>query len=181
MAQAKWYAVHTVTGHEKKVARDILQRADSLDLNKEVLETFIPMHDVTKYEGGKKVIKSERKIPGYVLVKMIMNDATWECVRRTPSVIRFVSGQEEKALPLPLSRREADLLLGLVEEEAKPKERTEPVAEVGTSVVITEGPFEGMMGSIVEHNSLTGKCIVMCSIFGRETPIEVPEGILRKL
>ncbi|MDG6897448.1 transcription termination/antitermination protein NusG [Actinobacillus delphinicola] len=166
----RWYVLQAFSGYEGRVAatlREYIKQHEMEDLFSEVL---VPTEEVVENVGGKRR-KSERKFfPGYVLVKMEMNDYTWQLVRSVPRVMGFIGGTPDK--PAPISNREADLILNRLEQNAdKPKPRT--MFQPGEDIRVTEGPFADFNGTVEEIDYEKGRLKVSVSIFGRATPVEL--------
>lgn len=165
--QSKWYVIHTYSGHEARVAENLKQRVQSLGLVGHVQEMFIPTQDKIEIRSGKKYTVTEKIFPGYLLVRMILDDPTWLAVRTTPGVTGFV-GTGSK--PIPLSNDE----VGTIQKFATigaPKFKTK--FSLGEAVRITDGPFADYMGSVNSIDEERGRLKVLVSIFGRETPVEL--------
>lgn len=164
---AKWYVIHTYSGHEARVAENLKQRVQSLGLVGHVMEMFIPTQDKIEIRSGKKYTVTEKIFPGYLLVRMILDDPTWLAVRTTPGVTGFVGTGSQ---PIPLS----DLEVSGIQKFATigaPKFKTK--FSVGEAVRITDGPFADYMGSVSAIDEERGRLKVLVSIFGRETPVEL--------
>jgi len=133
-----WYVVHSYSGYEKKVQANLENRVKSMHLEDKIFEVEIPMEDVVEYKNGKKVTVARKKFPGYVLVRMYMDDDSWYAVRNTPNVTGFVGSGTK---PSPLSRREVERILGVEKEEGAKKEKPtfKPEWEVGETVRVVEG------------------------------------------
>ena len=136
-----------------------------------IFEVHIPMEDVVEFKGGKKVTVPKKVFPGYILVRMTLDDDSWYAVRNTPGVTGFVAGNAQK--PTPLSRREVERFLGVQEEEEKAKPRFKPEWEVGEQVRVVTGPFADFNGVIEDMNVDQQKIVVLVNIFGRDTPVEL--------
>ena len=136
-----------------------------------IFEVHIPMEDVVEFKGGKKVTVPKKVFPGYILVRMTLDDDSWYAVRNTPGVTGFVAGNAQK--PTPLSRREVERFLGVQEEEEKTKPRFKPDWEVGEQVRVVTGPFADFNGVIEDINIDQQKIVVLVNIFGRDTPVEL--------
>jgi transcriptional antiterminator NusG len=164
---AKWYVVHTYSGHEYKVTKALKQRVKTMGLSDKVFEVIIPLQDKFAIRKGEKVKKQEKVFPGYILVKMSMSDNAWLVVRTTPGVTGFVGASKK---PQPISKEEVEKILSTITEE-----KTEYKAKftIGEAVKITDGPFSEFLGTIEEVDKEKGKLKVLVSIFGRETPVEV--------
>jgi len=170
-----WYVVHTYAGYENKVKANLQSRISSMNMEEKIFEVVIPMEDVMEIKGGKKQVVSRKVFPGYLLVRMYLDDDSWYVVRNTPGVTGFVGSG---AKPTPLSEKEVAKIL-----ETKPVEKLKPRVEwqVGESVTVTSGPFAQLPGSIAEINADQQKLKVLVSIFGRETPVELAFDQVQKL
>jgi len=164
---AKWFVAHTASGHEIRVAETLRQRVESMGYADKVLELLIPTQDRIVIRGGKKANKKEKIFPGYLLVKMIMNDNTWLTVRTTPGITGFVGAGNK---PTPLSELEVSNIQKFISTPAK---RFKTRFSLGEAVKITDGPFSGFLGAINQLDEEKGKVKVLVSIFGRETPVEL--------
>jgi transcription antitermination protein nusG len=161
--EAKWYVIHTYSGYENKVKANIEKIVENRKLHDLILDVVVPMEEQIEIKDGKKKATLKKVFPGYVLVKMVMNDETWYLVRNTRGVTGFV-GPGSK--PVPLSDDEIRMM-GV--------EQVETVVdyEVGDSVRVIDGPLEGFIGTVEEISMDKKKVRVMISMFGRETPVEL--------
>ena len=172
MEQHRWYAIQTTAGHENKV-RSLIQRKIEQDPRpaeeRQIRQALVPTQEMIEIKNGKKV-NVERKIyPGYVLVEMVMNQATLHTINSIQGVIKFVGHDK---LPMPLRPDEVNRLLGIAEsEEAAPKEEIPFL--IGQAVAITEGPFTDFNGTVEEVMPDKGKVRVSVSLFGRPTSVEL--------
>jgi len=164
---AKWYVVHTYSGHENKVATNLKQRIDTMKLKDQIFDIIVPTRNIVTVKHGKKEEQKEKIFPGYILVRMILNDISWLAVRTTQGVTAFV-GTGDK--PTPISAPEVAAIMKFMALEA-PKYKTS--FSVGEAVKITDGPFSDFLGSIDSLDEEKGKVKVLVSIFGRETPVEL--------
>ena len=164
---AKWYVVHTASGHEARVSETLRQRVESMNLEGKVFELLVPTQDRVVVRSGKKATIKEKIFPGYLLVKMALNDNTWLAVRTTPGVTGFV-GVDNK--PTPLSQGEVNNIQKFVSTPAK---RFKTKLSKGEAVKITDGPFSDFLGTIHEVDDEKGRVKVLVSIFGRETPVDL--------
>lgn len=164
---AKWYVIHTQTGHEMRVKEGLEQRVKSLSVTDKVFDIVIPTRDIVVVKKGKKSKATERVFPGYLLVRMILDDQTWLVVRTTEGVTGFVGAGLK---PTPISEKEVQAIMKFVQQE-QPKFKTK--FSVGEAVKITEGPFADFLGTIEEIDDERGKVRVLVSIFDRETPVEL--------
>jgi len=165
--KAKWYVVHTASGHEARVSETLRQRVETMNLQKNVFELLIPTQDRVIIRGGKKATVKEKIFPGYLIVKMILDDSTWLVVRTTAGVTGFV-GTGNK--PSPLSDLEVANILKFI---SAPAPRFKTKFSVSEAIKITDGPFTDFLGTISELDEARGKVKVLVSIFGRETPVEL--------
>jgi transcriptional antiterminator NusG len=164
---AKWYVVHTSSGHEARVSETLRQRVETMSLEGKVFDLLVPTQDRIVIRGGKKANVKEKIFPGYLLVKMILDDPTWLAVRTTPGVTGFVGSGNT---PTPLSNKEVENIEKFVSTPAK---RFKTRFTTGEAIKITDGPFTDFLGSISEIDEEKGKVKVLVSIFGRETPVEL--------
>ncbi len=165
--KADWFVVHTTSGHEVRVAQTLRQRVETMGLEENILEILVPTQDRVVIRSGKKATVKEKIFPGYMLVKMILDDNTWLAVRTTPGITGFVGAGNK---PTPLSAKEVDNIQKFV---AAPAKRFKTKFSVGEAVKITDGPFSDFLGTINEMDEEKGKVKVLVSIFGRETPVEL--------
>jgi transcriptional antiterminator NusG len=166
-----WYVIHSYSGYENKVKANLETRIQSMHMGDRIFEVHIPMEDVVEFKAGKKVTVPKKVFPGYILVRMTLDDDSWYAVRNTPGVTGFVAGNAQK--PTPLSRREVERFLGVQEEEEKAKPRFKPEWEVGEQVRVVTGPFADFNGVIEDMNVDQQKVVVLVNIFGRDTPVEL--------
>ena len=166
-----WYVIHSYSGYENKVKANLETRIKSMHLEDKIFDVVIPMEPVVEYKAGKKVTVERKKFPGYILVRLYMDDDSWYAVRNTPGVTGFVGSGTK---PTPLSRREVERILGVAKDEAKKEKPTfKPAWEVGETVRVVEGPFADFNGVIEDINVDQSKVRVLVDIFGRETPVEL--------
>ena len=173
----RWYVVHAYSGFEKHVKRSLVERVKLAEMEEQFGEILVPTEEVVEMRGGQKR-KSERKFfPGYVLVQMEMNDATWHLVKDCPKVMGFIGGTADK--PAPISDREAAAILQRVEDGVeKPKPKT--LFEPGEVVRVVDGPFADFNGVVEEVNYEKSRLQVAVLIFGRSTPVELEFGQVEK-
>lgn len=164
---AKWYVVHTSSGHEMRVMETLRQRIETMNIQGKIFEMLVPTQDRVIIRGGKKATVKEKIFPGYLLVKMILDDPTWLAVRTTAGITGFVGSGDN---PTPLSETEVANIQKFV---AAPAPRYKTKFSVGEAVKITDGPFSDFLGTIHEMDEEKGKVKVLVSIFGRETPVEL--------
>ena len=162
-----WYAIHTYSGYENAVARNLRQRIESLGMQDKIFDVVVPIEKKIRVKGGKRVVEEERIYPGYVLVDMIVTDDSWYVVRNTPRVTGFVGSGTQ---PVPLSEKELNSLMSRMQDEA-PKHHVD--LSTDDLVMITDGPFKELEGKVSEIDESRGKVKVLVSMFGRETPVEL--------
>ena len=166
-ASKQWYAIHTYSGYEEKVAESIRQRADSLDMKDKIFQVLVPKEKMIEVKNGKRKVVEKRIFQGYVMVQMKMSEDAWYIVRNTPSVTGFVGSGTE---PTPVSDEEMEKIMKRMGRE-EPKHKID--YNVGEVVNITDGPFKGFDGTISEIDAAKGKLKVLVNMFGRETPVEL--------
>ena len=162
-----WYAVHTYSGYENAVVRNLKQRIESLGMEDKIFNVIVPTEKRIRIKGGKRRVVEEKLYAGYVLVEMIVTHDSWYVVRNTPRVTGFVGSG---TTPTPLRKAEVDNLfqrMGVKE----PKYKLD--VSVGEQVKITDGPFKDYEGRVSSIDEERGKIKVLVSIFGRETPVEL--------
>ncbi len=165
----RWYVIHAYSGFEKHVKRALEERVKLRSMEELFGEILVPTEEVVEIKGGQKR-KSERKFfPGYVLVKMELNDETWHLVKNTPKVTGFLGG---RGRPTPISEREAERILRQVQEGVE-RPRPSVTFEVGEQVRVCDGPFTSFNGTVEEVDEERARVKVAVSIFGRSTPVEL--------
>lgn len=162
-----WYAIHTYSGYEEKVAESIRQRADSLDMKDKIFEILVPKEKMIEIKNGKRKVVEKRIFQGYVMVNMKLSEDAWYIVRNTPSVTGFVGSGTE---PTPIAQDEMDKITKRMGLE-QPKHKID--YNIGDIVSITDGPFKSFDGAISEIDPQKGKLKVLVNMFGRETPVEL--------
>ncbi len=162
-----WYVIHTYSGYENKVKKNLEQRVSTLDMADKIFEIVVPTEEEIEIRNGQRHTVQKKVFPGYVLVKMVMSDDSWYVVRNTPGVTSFV-GMGNK--PTPLGEAEVQAIIKQMEAEAP---RVKVTLGVGQAVRIIDGPFADFQGVIDEINQEKGKVKVLVSFFGRETPVEL--------
>ena len=175
LADTKWYVVHTYSGHENKVATNLKQRIETMKLTERIFDIIVPTRNVVTVKHGKKEEQKEKIFPGYILIKMVLDDDTWLAVRTTQGVTAFVGAGNK---PTPISEKEVATILKFMALEAPMYKAT---FGVGEAVKIVDGPFSDFLGSIDSIDEAKGKVKVLVSIFGRETPVELDFLQIRKL
>lgn len=164
---AKWYVLHTYSGHENKVAAAIRQRVEAMRVAARVFDIVVPTRDTVVVKRGKKEEVKEKIFPGYILIRMVLDDETWLIVRTTPGVTAFV-GTGNK--PTPIGENEVETIMKF-SKLAAPKFKTS--FSVDEAVKIIDGPFADFLGAVESIDDARGKVKVLVSIFGRETPVEL--------
>jgi len=163
----KWYVIHTYSGHEERVKKNLEQRIKFMDSGNEITQVVIPTEDEIEVKGGRRRTVTKKILPGYVLVQMKMDESSWSVVRNTPGVTGFVGSGNT---PTPLEEKEVGEIL---------KQMTADTPKVkvgfrkGQSVRVTDGPFIDFVGIVDEINMGKGKVKVLLSLFGQETPVEL--------
>lgn len=167
----KWYVLHTYSGYENKVRQNLLQRIETMGLEDKVFKIEIPTETVTEIKEGGRRVESEKKVlPGYVLVRMELDNTSWAAVRNTPGVTGFVGSQGK---PEALTREEYNKIMGVGKVRPGVPKKTSTSIEVGQTVKVVSGPFIDFDGTVAEVMPEAGKVRVLVSIFGRETPVEL--------
>jgi transcriptional antiterminator NusG len=173
----RWYIVHAYSNFERKVAESIKERAAAAGLSDMFEEVLVPMEEVVEMRRGRKVSSERKFFPGYVLVKMELNDETYHLIKSTPKVTGFL-GTENK--PIPITEEEAGRILQQVQEGV---ERPKPSVtfEIGEQVRVADGPFASFNGLVEEVDEERARLKVAVSIFGRATPVELEYAQVEKL
>ena len=172
---ANWYVIHTYSGHESRVLAGLKQKVETMKLTDRILEILIPTQEQIQIRAGKKLQTTEKIFPGYILVRMILDDNSWLAVRTTQGVTGFV-GVGNK--PTPISDAEVATIQKFMSLEA-PKYRAK--FSVGEAIKIVDGPFAEFLGSVESIDEEKGSLKVLVSIFGRETPVELDFLQVKKL
>ena len=173
----RWYIVHAYSNFERKVAESIKERAAAAGLSDLFEQVLVPMEEVVEMRRGRKVSSERKFFPGYVLVKMELNDQTYHLIKSTPKVTGFL-GTENK--PIPITEEEAGRILQQVQEGV---ERPKPSVtfEIGEQVRVADGPFASFNGQVEEVDEERSRLKVAVSIFGRPTPVELEYGQVEKI
>ncbi len=175
MSEKNWYVIHTYSGYEEAVAKNLKQRIESLGMEDKIFNVIVPKEKKIKIKEGKRKTVEEKIYPGYILVEMIVTDDSWYVVRNTPNVTGFVGAG---TTPIPVSSEEiADLKRRM--EMSEPEFNIE--VGVGELVKITDGPFKDSEGKVSEVDRERGKVKVLVSMFGRDTPVELDSLQIKKI
>ncbi|MFH1451353.1 MAG: transcription termination/antitermination protein NusG [bacterium] len=173
--EKQWYVIHTYSGYEDAVAKNLKQRIESLGMEDKIFDVLVPKEKKIKIKGGKRKVTEEKIYPGYVLVEMIVTDDSWYVVRNTPNVTGFVGAG---TTPVPISEGEIEILkkrIGVEEPQYEIK------FKVNEPVKIVDGPFKEFDGKITEIDKERGKLKVLINMFGRDTPVELDSLQVKKL
>lgn len=170
-----WYAVHTYSGYENAVMRNLKQRIDSQDMQDRIFNIVVPVEKKIKIKGNKRVEVEEKTFPGYVLVDMIVDDNSWYVVRNTPRVTGFVGAGVQ---PVPLRDEEVAALLSKMQDTTTVHQIE---LAIGENISIIDGPFKDFEGKVDEVDTARGKVKVMVAMFGRETSVELDFLQVKKL
>lgn len=171
----QWYVLHTYSGYEDSVAKNLKHRVESLGMEDKIFNVLVPKEKKIKIKGGKRKTIEEKIYPGYVLVEMIVTDDSWYVVRNTPNVTGFVGAG---TTPVPVSIKEVEVIIKKVSEDS-PKYKIN--VEIGDTVKITDGPFRDYEGKVSELDQEQGKVKVMVNLFGRDTPVELDSLQIKKI
>jgi len=173
--ERNWYVIHTYSGYEDAVAKNLRQRIESLGMDDKIFNVVVPKEKKIKIKSGKRKIIEEKIYPGYVLVEMVVTDDSWYVVRNTPNVTGFVGAG---TTPIPVSKEEIDVLqkrMGIETPQFKIDLST------GDAVKIVDGPFKDFDGKVSEIDEERGKVKVLVNMFGRDTPVELDSLQIKKL
>jgi transcriptional antiterminator NusG len=173
--EKNWYVIHTYSGYEDAVAKNLKQRIESLGMEDKIFNVIVPKEKKIKIKSGKRKTIEEKIYPGYVLVEMVVTDDSWYVVRNTPNVTGFVGAG---TTPVPVSKAEIDNLKKRMGGE-EPQYKIE--AKVGETVKIIDGPFKDFDGKVSEVDEERGKIKVLVNMFGRDTPVELDSLQIKKL
>lgn len=165
--ERNWYAIHTYSGYENAVTRNLKQRIESLGMSDKIFSVVVPTEKKIRVKGGKRVVEEERIYPGYVLVEMIVDDESWYVVRNTPRVTGFVGSGTQ---PVPLTEAEYNALMKQMSTDTVKHKLDLAPDDI---ITIADGPFKDLEGRVSEVDEKSGKVKVLVSMFGRETPVEL--------
>jgi len=175
VGEKNWYVIHTYSGYEDAVARNLKQRIESLGMEDKIFQVTVPKEKKIKIKNGKRKIVEEKIYPGYVLVEMIVTDDSWYVVRNTPNVTGFIGSG---TTPVPVSEQEITYLEKRMGVDA-PQYQIE--VEMGDSVKIIDGPFKDFDGKVSGIDKERGKIKVLVNMFGRDTPVELDSLQIQKI
>jgi len=167
MIDGEWYLLYVSSGHEEQAKRNLEQRIKYMDVGDKIFEVVIPTTKEIEIKAGKRRTISKKAFPGYIMVNMQLDEHSWDIVRNTPGVAGFVS---TGAKPVPLAGQEANTILHRMDEAPSEVRMT---FKEGDSIRVTSGPFIDFIGKVEQVNMDKGKAIVLLSLFGRETPVEL--------
>lgn len=172
MAEAKWYAMKAISGKEQKVKEYIEAACKTTELGNYVSQVIVPLEKVVQLRNGKRITKEKVRLPGYVLVECQLINECYPRLRNVPNVLGFLSESKASTIPLPIRQSELNLFLGTMQ-ESQAVDEEEYTFMVGEKVKVTDGPFSGMNGEIVEIFPDKKKLSVEIIVFGRPTPMEL--------
>ncbi len=173
--EKRWYVIHTYSGYEEAVAKNLKQRVESFGMEDKIFDVIVPREKKIRIRNGKRKEVEEKLYPGYVLVEMIVTDDSWYVVRNTPNVSGFVGAG---VTPVPLSPAEVDTLMKRIKQEV-PQYKIN--VEEGDAVKVTDGPFKDFDGKVSEVDRERGKVKVLVNMFGRDTSVELDSLQIKKL
>ena len=173
--ERSWYVIHTYSGYEDAVAKNLKQRIESLGMEDKIFNVIVPKEKKIKIKNGKRKTVEEKIYPGYVLVEMVVTDESWYVVRNTPRVTGFLGAG---TTPIPVSKHDMDELMKKIEGK-EPEFKID--FKVGDSVKVIDGPFKGMDGKISEIDKEKAKIKVLVNMFGRDTPVELDSLQIQKV
>lgn len=173
--ERNYYVLHTYSGYEEKVADNLRQRIESMNIQDKVFDIIVPKEKAIEIKNGKRKTVEKKIFPGYVIVDMILNDDSWYVVRNTPQVTGFIGAG---SVPVPVDESEIGIIKKRMGAE-EPKYKIDLLK--GDLVNITDGPFKGFDGSVDEVDEIKGKIKVLVSMFGRETPVELDSLQVKKI
>jgi len=173
--EKNWYVIHTYSGYEDAVAKNLKQRIESLSMEDKIFDVMVPKEKKIKIKNGKRKTVEEKIYPGYVLVQMVVTDESWYVVRNTPRVTGFLGAG---TTPIPVSSADmADLMKRM--EVGEPEFTID--FEIGSTIKIVDGPFKGFEGKVSEIDKERGKIKVLVNMFGRDTPVELDSLQIKKV
>ena len=173
--QKNWYVIHTYSGYEDAVSKNLKQRIESLGMEDKIFNVLVPKEKKIKIKNGKRKVVEEKIYPGYVLVEMIVTDDSWYVVRNTPNVTGFVGAG---TVPVPVSEKEIEILKKRIGVEV-PQYKID--VKIGDPVKIIDGPFKDFDGKVSEIDAERGKVKILVNMFGRDTPVELDSLQIKKM
>ena len=173
--QKRWYVVHTYSGYENKVKKDLEKRIEYMNMGEKIFRVEVPQKTITQVKQGKRTEKEEKIFPGYVLVEMIMDDDSWYVVRHTAGVTKFVGSAKK-----PIAAKDSEIKK-IIHRGQTTVQKIELDVKVGDKIRIISGPFAEFIGDITEVYPDKSKLRAMVSIFGRETPVELEYKQIQKV
>ncbi len=177
MSQYRWYVLHAYSGYEKKVAESILDQANKLGIKEHIEDISVPTQNIVEVKRGVRV-NTERKIfPGYILIKMNLNDDTWHIIKTTPKLSGFLGN---KGKPIPISNAEAQRISQQVIDGVE-KSRPAVMYDIGEQVKVIDGPFASFNGEVEQIDEDKARLRVAVSIFGRSTPVDLEYSQVEKV
>ena len=169
MTESRWYLLHAYSGYEKKVAENIMEQANKLGISQFIEEVSVPTQNIVEVKRGTRVNTERKFFPGYILIKMTLNDDTLHIIKNTPKLSGFLGTQGK---PTPISNGEAKRISEqIIHSEEKPRPSID--YEIGEQIKVIDGPFASFNGHIEQVNEEKAKLKVAVSIFGRSTPVEL--------
>ena len=169
MTESRWYVLHAYSGYEKKVAENIMEQANKLGISQFIEEVSVPTQNIVEVKRGTRVNTERKFFPGYILIKMILNDDTLHIIKNTPKLSGFLGTQGK---PIPISNQEAKRISEqIIHSEEKPRPSIN--YEIGEQIKVIDGPFASFNGHVEQVNEEKAKLKVAVSIFGRSTPVEL--------
>ena len=173
ITEPRWYIIHTYSGQEDRVKKNLEQRIETMDLKDKIFEVIVPTEEEIEIRDGQRRSVQRKMYAGYLIVSMVMDDESWYAVRNTPGVTGFISAEDEREKrpkPVPLEQIEVDRILRQMSAD---EPRVRIGFEKGDPVRIMDGPFADFMGSVEDVNEERGRVRVLVSFFGRETPVDL--------
>jgi transcriptional antiterminator NusG len=171
--ETRWYIIHAYSGQEERVKKNLELRVETMDVKDKIFQVVVPTEEELEIKGGQRRPVAHKVFPGYIMVRMRMDDESWHVVRNTPGVTGFVSAEDEREKrpkPVPLEDSEVE---GILKQMEAPEPRVRIGYTKGQTIRITDGPFADFMGTVDEVVPDRTKVKVLVSFFGRETPVEL--------
>ena len=169
MSNSRWYVLHAYSGYEKKVSESIVEQAKKLGISEFIEEVSVPTQNIVEVKRGTRVNTERKFFPGYILIKMVLNDDTWHIIKNTPKLSGFLG---TKGKPIPISNTEAKRI---TEQIIHGEEKSVPAInfEIGEEIKVIDGPFASFNGQIERIDEEKARLTVAVSIFGRPTPVDL--------